>query len=48
MATFVMFDLEGLPPQLDELDKVYLSGMQVIEADESGPMVSAGFGDGEP
>jgi predicted RecB family nuclease len=25
----VMFDLEGLPPQFDELDKVYLWGMQV-------------------
>jgi len=25
----VMFDLEGLPPQLDELDKVYLWGTQV-------------------
>jgi predicted RecB family nuclease len=25
-----MFDLEGLPPQLDELDKVYLWGMQVF------------------
>jgi len=26
---FVMFDLEGLPPQLDDLEKVYLWGMQV-------------------
>jgi len=26
---WVMFDLEGLPPQFDELDKVYLWGMQV-------------------
>jgi predicted RecB family nuclease len=26
---FVMFDLEGLPPQLDELQKIYLWGMQV-------------------
>jgi len=26
----VMFDLEGLPPQLDELDKIYLWGMQVF------------------
>ncbi|HTK80844.1 MAG TPA: TM0106 family RecB-like putative nuclease [Bacteroidota bacterium] len=25
----VMFDLEGLPPQFDELDKVYLWGLQV-------------------
>jgi predicted RecB family nuclease len=27
---YVMFDLEGLPPQLDELDKVYLWGAQVF------------------
>jgi len=27
---YAMFDLEGLPPQLDELDKVYLWGMQVF------------------
>jgi predicted RecB family nuclease len=27
---FVMFDLEGLPPQLDDLEKVYLWGMQVF------------------
>ena len=26
---FVAFDLEGLPPQLDDLEKVYLWGMQV-------------------
>jgi len=26
---YVMFDLEGLPPQLDELEKVYLWGLQV-------------------
>jgi predicted RecB family nuclease len=26
---FVMFDLEGLPPQLDDLEKIYLWGMQV-------------------
>lgn len=26
---YVMFDLEGLPPQLDELDKIYLWGMKV-------------------
>ncbi|MEW6516592.1 MAG: TM0106 family RecB-like putative nuclease [candidate division FCPU426 bacterium] len=26
---FVMFDLEGLPPQLDELQKIYLWGLQV-------------------
>jgi uncharacterized protein len=27
---YVMLDLEGLPPQLDELDKIYLWGMQVF------------------
>lgn len=27
---YVMFDLEGLPPQLDELDKIYLWGMEVF------------------
>lgn len=27
---YVMFDLEGLPPQLDELDKIYLWGMRVF------------------
>jgi predicted RecB family nuclease len=26
---FVMLDLEGLPPQLDDLEKIYLWGMQV-------------------
>ena len=26
---YVMFDLEGMPPHLDELEKVYLWGMQV-------------------
>jgi len=29
---YVMFDLEGLPPQLDELDKIYLWGIQVFGA----------------
>ena len=28
-ARFVMFDLEGIPPQYEELDKVYLWGVQV-------------------
>jgi predicted RecB family nuclease len=27
---YVMFDLEGLPPQLDELEKIYLWGLQVF------------------
>lgn len=43
---YVMFDLEGLPPQLDELEKIYLWGMQVFGEDTSGflPAV-AGFGE---
>ncbi len=42
---FVMFDLEGLPPHLDELDKIYLWGAQVFGTDpgEYLPAV-AGFG----
>jgi predicted RecB family nuclease len=42
---YVMFDLEGLPPQLDELQKVYLWGMQVF-GEIPGPYTSstAGFG----
>ncbi|TVR84796.1 MAG: TM0106 family RecB-like putative nuclease [Rhodospirillales bacterium] len=42
---YVMFDLEGLPPQLDDLEKVYLWGMQVF-GDEPSPFVAAtaGFG----
>jgi uncharacterized protein len=27
---YVMFDLEGMPPHLDELEKIYLWGMQVF------------------
>ena len=27
---YVMFDLEGLPPQMDEIDKIYLWGTQVF------------------
>jgi predicted RecB family nuclease len=27
---YVMFDLEGMPPHLDDLDKIYLWGMQVF------------------
>lgn len=37
---YVMFDLEGLPPQLDELDKIYLWGMQVFGDKPSGFMHS--------
>jgi len=42
---FVMFDLEGLPPQLDELEKIYLWGMQVYGEKASDFMLAlAGFG----
>ena len=30
LPNHVMFDLEGMPPHLDELDKIYLWGMQVF------------------
>ena len=43
---YVMFDLEGLPPQMDELEKIYLWGTQVFGEDQSDfmPAVS-GFGE---
>jgi predicted RecB family nuclease len=42
---YVMFDLEGMPPHLDELDKIYLWGLQVFgeKPSEFVPAVS-GFG----
>jgi predicted RecB family nuclease len=42
---YVMFDLEGLPPQLDDLEKVYLWGMQVY-GKKAGKFlgVTSGFG----
>jgi predicted RecB family nuclease len=42
---YVMFDLEGMPPQLDELDKIYLWGMQVY-GDKPSEFIAAlsGFG----
>lgn len=42
---YVMFDLEGMPPHLDELDKIYLWGAQVFGERPSAfmPAVS-GFG----
>lgn len=41
-----MFDLEGMPPHLDELDKVYLWGMQVFGRTQSEFMPAvAGFGE---
>lgn len=44
---FVVFDLEGLPPHLDELDKIFLWGLQVF-GDQPGKYqgVVAGFGEG--
>lgn len=44
-TSFVMFDVEGLPPQMDELDKVYLWGTQLF-GDSPGPYHAAvaGFG----
>lgn len=42
---FVMFDLEGLPPQMDDLEKVYLWGMQVYGKNPGKFLgVTAGFG----
>jgi predicted RecB family nuclease len=44
-ANYVMFDLEGLPPQLDEWQKVYLWGMQVFGENPSEYIAAtAGFG----
>lgn len=45
MPNYVMFDLEGLPPHLDELDKIYLWGVRVFGENPSEfmPAVS-GFG----
>ena len=37
---YVMFDLEGLPPYLDELDKIYLWGMHVLGEKPSGFLYS--------
>ncbi len=40
-----MFDLEGLPPQLDQLEKIYLWGLQVYGAEPSEYLpATAGFG----
>lgn len=45
-GNFVMFDLEGLPPHLDELDKVYLWGLQAFgEKPSSFMAATAGFGE---
>jgi len=45
LPNYVMFDLEGMPPQFDELDRIYLWGMQVFGAKPTEFMPSvAGFG----
>lgn len=45
LDNFVMFDLEGMPPHLSEIDKIYLWGIQVFGKDPSGFMAAvAGFG----
>ncbi len=45
LPNYVMFDVEGLPPQLDELDKVYLWGLQVFGEDHGEfQAATAGFG----
>ncbi len=42
---YVMFDLEGLPPHLDEIEKIYLWGTQVFGQEQSDFMPAlAGFG----
>lgn len=42
---YVMFDLEGMPPYFDELEKIYLWGMQVYGKRPSKYIgVTAGFG----
>jgi predicted RecB family nuclease len=42
---YVMFDLEGMPPHLDEIEKIYLWGMQVYGENPSDFMPAvAGFG----
>ncbi len=43
---YVMFDLEGLPPQLDELEEIYLWGMQVF-GENPGDFLPAIAGFGE-
>ena len=41
--SYVMFDLEGLPPRLDELEKIYLWGLQVF-GEDPGPFCAATAG----
>jgi len=42
-SNYVMFDLEGLPPHLDELDKIFLWGMQVF-GEQPGDYIVAAAG----
>jgi len=44
-TNWVMFDLEGMPPRLDELEKIYIWGLQVF-GEDAGPFrpAVAGFG----
>lgn len=46
-ARWVMFDLEGLPPRLDQQEKIYMWGLQVF-GEGAGPFrpALAGFGSG--
>jgi len=45
LPNYVMFDLEGLPPQLDEIEKIYLWGIRVFGEKPSEYLAGvAGFG----
>ncbi len=45
LGNFVMFDLEGMPPHLDDLEKIYLWGMRVYGKHPSAYIgITAGFG----
>lgn len=44
---YAMFDVEGLPPQLDELEKVYLWGLQVFGEPIEGEAAPDKPGDGD-
>lgn len=45
LPNYAMFDLEGMPPHLDELDKIYLWGVQVFGENPSKFMPAiSGFG----
>lgn len=45
LPNYAMFDLEGMPPHLDELDKIYMWGVQVFGDKPSASMPAvSGFG----